>query len=66
LEYDAQPGVAGGRAGTQTRRMVFEQRYGWGRAYRNGAIVCARVHLTIGRDGGELREIEFGLREDRS
>ena len=31
--------------------MVFEQRYGWGRAYRDGTIVCARVHLTIGRDG---------------
>ena len=30
--------------------MVFEQRYSWGRAYRDGEIVCARVHLTIGRD----------------
>ena len=35
----------------QTRRMVFEQRYSWGRAYRDGTIVCARVQLTIGRDG---------------
>ncbi|MGI9100139.1 MAG: hypothetical protein ACR2H2_16880 [Solirubrobacteraceae bacterium] len=31
--------------------MVFEQRYSWGRAYRDGQLVCARVHLTIGRDG---------------
>jgi hypothetical protein len=31
--------------------MIFEQRYNWGRAYRDGEIVCARVHLTIGRDG---------------
>lgn len=30
--------------------MVFEQRYSWGRAYRDGRLVCARVHLTIGRD----------------
>lgn len=30
--------------------MVFEQRYSWGRAYRDGTIVCARVHLTIGCD----------------
>jgi hypothetical protein len=30
--------------------MVFEQRYAWGRAYRDGAVVCARVHVTIGRD----------------
>jgi len=32
--------------------MVFEQCYRWGRAYRDGEIVCARVQLTIGRDGG--------------
>jgi hypothetical protein len=31
--------------------VVFEQRYNWGRAYRNGELVCARVHLTVGRDG---------------
>jgi hypothetical protein len=51
LEYDAQPGVADGRTEMQTRRMVFEQRYSWGRAYRGATIVCARVHVTIGRDG---------------
>lgn len=32
--------------------MMFEQRYAWGRAYRDGEMVCGRVHLTIGRDGG--------------
>jgi hypothetical protein len=31
--------------------VVFEQRYTWGRAYRDGEVVCARVHITIGRDG---------------
>jgi len=31
--------------------VVFEQRYGWGRAYRDGQLVCARVHITIGHDG---------------
>ncbi|MGI9100525.1 MAG: hypothetical protein ACR2H2_18895 [Solirubrobacteraceae bacterium] len=31
--------------------MVFEQRYTWGRAYRDGEVVCARVHITVGRDG---------------
>jgi hypothetical protein len=31
--------------------MVFEQRYAWGRAYRDGEVVCARVQITIGRDG---------------
>jgi len=30
--------------------MIFEQRYGWGRAYRDGRLVCWRVHVTIGRD----------------
>jgi hypothetical protein len=29
---------------------VIEQRYLWGRAYRNGEVVCARVHVTVGRD----------------
>jgi hypothetical protein len=28
----------------------MEQRYTWGRAYRAGEIVCARVHVTIERD----------------
>ena len=31
--------------------MVFEQRYNWARAYRDGQLVCARVQLTVGRDG---------------
>lgn len=31
--------------------MVFEQRYNWARAYREGRLVCARVQLTVGRDG---------------
>jgi hypothetical protein len=31
--------------------VVFEQRYTWGRAYRDGQLVCARVHVTVGRDG---------------
>jgi hypothetical protein len=30
--------------------MVFEQRYAWGRAYRDGTLVCGRVHVTFGRD----------------
>jgi hypothetical protein len=34
--------------------MVFEQRYAWGRAYRDGRLVCWRVHVTIGRDDARL------------
>jgi hypothetical protein len=34
--------------------MVFEQRYTWGRAYRDGRLVCWRVHVTIGRDDARL------------
>lgn len=30
--------------------MVSEQRYAWGRAYREGSLVCGRVHVRIGRD----------------
>lgn len=30
--------------------MVFDQRYAWGRAYRDGSLVCGRVHVTFGRD----------------
>jgi hypothetical protein len=29
--------------------MVSEQRH-WGRAYRDGSLVCGRVHVMIGRD----------------
>jgi hypothetical protein len=32
----------------------MEQRYAWGRAYRNGRLVCWRVHVTIGRDDARL------------
>jgi hypothetical protein len=41
--------------------MVFEQRYAWGRAYRDGAVVCARVHVTIGRDARLGRERRYVL-----
>jgi hypothetical protein len=34
--------------------VVFEQRYNWGRAYRDGQLVCGRVQLTVGRDDGRL------------
>jgi hypothetical protein len=34
--------------------VVFEQRYAWGRAYRDGRLVCWRVHVTIGRDDARL------------
>ena len=30
--------------------MVFEQRYGWARAYRDGRLVAGRVRLTVDRD----------------
>lgn len=30
--------------------MVFEQRYAWGRAYRNGTLVCGRVHVIVDHD----------------
>jgi hypothetical protein len=28
--------------------VVGEQRYAWGRAYREGSLVCGRVHVRIG------------------
>jgi hypothetical protein len=34
--------------------VVFEQLYAWGRAYRDGTLVCARVHVRIGRDDHRL------------
>jgi hypothetical protein len=34
--------------------VTFEQRYAWGRAYRDGRLVCWRVHVTIGRDDARL------------
>jgi hypothetical protein len=30
--------------------VVFEQRYGWARAYRDGRLVAARVRLTVDHD----------------
>jgi hypothetical protein len=30
--------------------MVFDQRDAWGRAYRDGSLVCGRVRVTFGRD----------------
>jgi hypothetical protein len=30
--------------------MVTEQRHAWGQAYRDGSLVCGRVHLTFGRN----------------
>jgi hypothetical protein len=29
---------------------LFEKRYAWGRAYRDGSLVCTRVHVTFRRD----------------
>jgi hypothetical protein len=31
-------------------RGMFEQRDAWGRAYRDGSLVCTRVHVTFRRD----------------
>jgi hypothetical protein len=31
-------------------RVVFEQRYGWARAYRDGRLVAGRVRLTVDHD----------------
>jgi hypothetical protein len=30
--------------------VVFEHSYAWGRAYRDGSLVCGRVHVKIARD----------------
>jgi hypothetical protein len=30
--------------------VVFEQRYGWARAYRDGRLVAGRVRLTVEHD----------------
>jgi hypothetical protein len=34
--------------------VMFEQRYAWGRAYRDGLLVCWRVHVTIVRDEARI------------
>jgi hypothetical protein len=34
--------------------VVTEKRYPLGRAYRDGRLVCWRVHVTIGRDDHRL------------
>jgi hypothetical protein len=33
---------------------VEQQRHAWDRAYRDGRLVCWRVHVTIGRDDARL------------
>jgi hypothetical protein len=30
--------------------MAFDHRGAWGRAYRNGSLVCGRVHVIFGHD----------------
>ncbi len=30
--------------------MVVKQHHAWGRAYRDGSLICGRVRVTIGRD----------------
>jgi hypothetical protein len=30
--------------------VVFEQRYGWARVYRDGRLVCGRVHVIVDHD----------------
>jgi hypothetical protein len=42
--------------------MVFEQCYAWGRAYRDGRLVCWRVHVTIGRDDTRLGLAQYERR----
>src|SRR5918997_6160012 len=34
----------------ETRRVVFEQRYGWARAYRDGRLIAGRVRLIVDHD----------------
>jgi len=29
---------------------MFEQRDAWGQAYRDGSLICGRVHVTFGGD----------------
>jgi hypothetical protein len=29
---------------------MFERRFAWGQAYRDGSLICGRVHVTFGRD----------------
>jgi hypothetical protein len=35
------------RSGEDSVVVVFEQRYGWARAYRDGRLVAGRVRLTV-------------------
>ena len=37
-------------------RVASEQCYAWGRAYREGSLVCGRVQVRIGRDQRAGRE----------
>jgi hypothetical protein len=32
------------------RHVIYEQRYGWARAYRDGHLVAGRVRLTVDHD----------------
>jgi hypothetical protein len=36
--------------GTLRAVTIFEKRYAWGRAYRDGSLVCTRVQVTFRRD----------------
>jgi hypothetical protein len=36
--------------GTLRAVTIFEKRHAWGRAYRDGSLVCTRVHVTFRRD----------------
>lgn len=36
--------------GTLRVVAIFEKHYAWGRAYRDGSLVCTRVHVTFRRD----------------
>jgi hypothetical protein len=48
--------------------MLLEKGYTWGRAYRDGEVVCARVQVTIERDerlGLAGRCYVFALSQER-
>jgi hypothetical protein len=44
------PGWATARSNEDCDAMVFQQRTTVGRAYRDGSLVCGRVHVKIGHD----------------
>jgi len=47
---DSSRTVVAGVTGVAAGVVDIAQRRVWGRAYRGGRLVCARVHITIGRD----------------